>query len=299
MTHAGVRAWALAMVLACGCCGAMAQGSGAAGAQPADDLPLGGEFAKLPWQRGPATGPVGERAQLEIPKASGLLPEASGARFLELTGNLPEPGHTVLVRGDWWAVFSFQESGYIKDDEKLDADALLKSLRDTDREANEQRRKRGIAEIYTDGWAVPPHYDTASKQLEWGLRLHSSSNPKPVVNYTMRILGRHGYESVVLVTDEQTLERDVKELRAMLASGFRFNGGERYDEFKPGDHVAEFGLGALVLGGAAAAAVKGGWFKGLLAALAAGWKLVAAGVVALFAGIGKLFRRGSSQKPGA
>lgn len=256
-----------------------------------DGLPLGGEFAKLPWQRGPVTGPVGDRAQLAIPSGTGLLPEASGTRFLELTGNLPEPGHTVLVHGDWWAVFAFRESGYIKDDEKLDADVLLKSLRDNDKDANDERRKRGIAEIYTDGWAVPPHYDAASKQLEWGLRLHSSSNPKPVVNYTMRILGRHGYESVVLVTDEQTLERDVKQLREMLATGFRFHGGERYDEFKPGDHVAEFGLGALVVGGAAAAAVKGGWFKGLLAALAAGWKLVAAAVVALFAGIGRLFKR--------
>ena len=55
--------------------------------------------------------------------------------------------------------------------------------------------------------------------------------------------------------------------------------------------MAEFGLGALVLGGAAAAAVKAGWFKGLLVALAAGWKLVAAAAVAVFASIGKLFKR--------
>lgn len=257
----------------------------------AEDLTQQGEFAQLPWQRGPATARVGDKAQLAIPKAASLLPEANGAKFLELTGNLPESGQTVLVKDNWWATFAFVESGYIKDDEKLDADALLRSLRDGDRVSNEERRKLGIDELFTDGWAVPPHYDAASKQLEWGVRLHSSSNPKPVVNYTMRILGRHGYESVTLVTDEETLEQDVKELRVMLASSFRFNAGERYDEFKPGDHIAEFGLGALVLGGAAAAAVKGGWFKGILAALAAGWKLVAVAVMALFAGIRKLFSR--------
>jgi uncharacterized membrane-anchored protein len=82
----------------------------------------------------------------------------------------------------------------------------------------------------------------------------------------------------------------VQDLHDVLA-GFDFNAGESYGEFRPGDHVAEFGLGALVLGGAAAAAVKAGWFKGLLAALAAGWKLVAAAVAAVFAGIGKLFKR--------
>ena len=187
--------------------------------------------------------------------------------------------------------FAFVQSGYVKDDEKLDADALLLSLREGDQAANEERRKRGMDELFTDGWVVKPHYDSTTKQLEWGLRLHSSSDSTPIVNYTMRILGRHGYESVVLVTDEPSLEHDVKELRGMLASGFRFNAGERYDEFKPGDHLAEFGLGALVVGGVAAAAVKGGWFKGLLAALVAGWKLVAMAVVGLFAGARKLFKR--------
>ncbi len=290
-----VGAVALGAWLACGgnACSAKtnAADAPAEAAEAAEDLTRHGDFAQLPWQRGPASGRVGDKAQLGIPKAASLLPEANGAKFLELTGNLPESGQTVLVKDNWWATFAFVESGYIKDDEKLDADALLKRLRDGDRASNEERRKLGIDELFTDGWAVPPHYDQASKQLEWGVRLHSSSSPRPVVNYTMRILGRHGYESVTLVTDEETLDHDVQELRGMLASSFRFNAGERYDEFKPGDHIAEFGLGALVLGGAAAAAVKGGWFKGLLAALAAGWKLAAAAVVALFAGIRKLFSR--------
>ena len=79
-------------------------------------------------------------------------------------------------------------------------------------------------------------------------------------------------------------------LRTTL-KGFAFNGGESYAEFKPGDHVAEIGLGALVLGGAAAAAVKSGWWKSLLAFLAAGWKLIAGIAVAAVAGIGKLLGR--------
>lgn len=245
------------------------------------------EFAKLPWQRGPAAAAVGPKATLNIPDQTGLLPESSGGRFLELTGNLPESGTTVLVKNNWWATFSFSESGYVKDDEKLDADGLLSALKKAQDDANAERRKRGMDELFTDGWAVPPHYDPSTRYLEWGLKLHSAKNPEPVINYTMRLLGRRGYESVVLVTTADALEHDVQELRSILKE-FSFNDGERYSEFKAGDHVAEFGLGALVLGGAAAAAVKAGWFKGLLAALVAGWKLVAAVVVAALAGLKRL-----------
>ena len=50
-----------------------------------------------------------------------------------------------------------------------------------------------------------------------------------------------------------------------------------------------------MLGGAAAAAVKAGWFKGLLAALVAGWKLVAAAAVAGLAAIKRFFSRATGR----
>ena len=252
------------------------------------------EMQKLPWQVGPATGDVGGHSKLDIPDGARLLPESSGSRFLELTGNLPEPGDTVLVRKDWWATLSFDDSGYVKDDEKLDPDALLAAMRKNEESSNEERRKRGMDTLSTDGWIVLPHYDPTTKYLEYGVRLHSSASPQPVVNYTMRLLSRHGYETVTLVTRPETLDQDVQDLHQVLG-GFKFNAGETYGEFRPGDHVAEFGLGALVLGGAAAAAVKAGWFKGLLVALAAGWKLVAAAAVAVVAGIKRFFGRAAGR----
>lgn len=261
----------------------------------AADEDVGTEMRKLPWQEGPATGDVGTRSKLQIPEGARLLPESSGSRFLELTGNLPEPGDTVLVRDHWWATLSFNDAGYVKDDEKLDPDALLKALRENDEASNKERTKRGMPTLTNDGWIVPPHYDPTTKYLEYGLKLHSADSPQPVVNYTMRLLSRRGYETVTLVTRPETLTADVQELHQMLNTGFKFNAGETYGEFKPGDHVAEFGLGALVLGGAAAAAVKAGWFKGLGALLLAGWKLVVAGVVAVGAGIKKMFGRSTSR----
>ncbi len=257
-------------------------------AQSDDDIRA--QMNKLPWQTGPATADVGDHSKIQIPAGARLLPESEGSRFLELTGNLPQQGDTVLLREDWFALLSFRESGYVKDDDKLDPDALLAALRKNDEAANEDRTKRGIPTLTIDGWIVPPHYDPATKYLEYGLRLHGSDSPTPVVNYTMRLLSRHGYETVTLVTGPETLDRDVKDLHQVL-SGFNFNPGETYGEFRAGDHVAEFGLGALVLGGAAAAAVKAGWFKGLIVALAAAWKLVAAAAVAAVAGIRKMFSR--------
>ena len=260
----------------------------------AADEDVGAEMRKLPWQEGPATGDVGTRSKIQIPEGARLLPESSGNRFLELTGNLPEDGDTVLVRDHWWATLSFNDAGYVKDDEKLDPDALLKALRENDEEANKERTKRGMATLTNEGWIVPPHYDPTTKFLEYGLKLRSSDSPRPVVNYTMRLLSRRGYETVILVTRPETMEADVQDLHQVL-NGFQFNPGEKYSEFRAGDHVAEFGLGALVLGGAAAAAIKGGWFKGLAAALFAGWKLVVGAVVALGAGIKRLFTRSSDR----
>ncbi len=141
----------------------------------------------------------------------------------------------------WFAVFDFQDAGYVKDDEKLNAGELMSTMKEMQQQANEQRQKRGLAQMYTDGWIVEPHYDAQTKQLEWGVRLHSSSSDEPVVNYTMRLLGRHGYESVTLVTSPEALQTDIQALRMVLKE-FDFNSGEKYSEFRSGDHVAEFGL---------------------------------------------------------
>ncbi len=251
------------------------------------------EMAALPWVKGPTEVSVSGKAKVRIDKGLAYLSDKDSAKFLELTGNLPSPGESILAADQWWAAFDFEPVGYVKDDEKLDPDALLKQLKSADGPANAERRKLGMSELYTEGWVVPPHYDAETKHLEWGLKLRTPAHNEPIINYTVRLLGRTGYENVVLVTSPETLDADVKSLKATLKS-FDFNTGEKYSEFKPGDHIAEFGLGALVVGGTAAAMVKSGFWKTLVAALAAGWKLVLGAGVALMAGIGKLFGRKKS-----
>ena len=250
-------------------------------------------FAKLAWQKGPTKIALGSRADVSLAEHQAALPEADSSKFLELTGNLPSQGTQIIASKTWWATFDFDDSGFVKDDDKIDADALLKQIKASDEPANEERKKRGMALLTTDGWYTPPHYDSKTRQLEWALKLHASDDPKPVINYTVRLLGRSGYERAVQVSSPETLDQDVAEFKQMLTA-FDFHSGEKYSEFRQGDRVAEFGLAALVAGGAAAVIAKTGFWKVILAFLAASWKLVAAGAVALFAGIGKLFKRKES-----
>ena len=108
------------------------------------------------------------------------------------------------------------------------------------------------------------------------------------MNYTIRLLGRRGVMHVILVSDPQSLDRDIADFKASLA-GYSFVSGERYSEFRSGDHVAEYGLAALVLGGAAAVATKTGFGKAIGKFLIFGIIALGAAVAAFFR---KLFRRG-------
>jgi uncharacterized membrane-anchored protein len=249
-------------------------------------------FTELAWQRGPMSFALGTRSKIDLPAETAALSESESSKFLKLTGNLPSTGVNIVTHGAWWATFEFDDAGYVKDDEKIDPDALLQQMKDSDGPSNEERKKAGYPALITDGWYVPPHYDAGSKRLEWALKIHSVDDNRPVINYTVRILGRSGYERVVLVSSPDKLDRDVAEFKKLL-TGFDFNSGEKYSEFKQGDRVAQFGLAALVAGGAAAVATKTGFWKVLLGALAAGWKFVAAGAVAVVAGISKMFKRRS------
>jgi uncharacterized membrane-anchored protein len=104
----------------------------------------------------------------------------------------------------------------------------------------------------------------------------------------MRILGRRGVMDAALITGQQTLQADLAEFRE-ANKGFAFNADESYASFKEGDKVSEYGLAALVTGGAVAAAAKGGFFKLILLFLVKFWKIIALGVVGLAAGARRFF----------
>jgi uncharacterized membrane-anchored protein len=137
-------------------------------------------------------------------------------------------------------------------------------------------------------WATPPAYNTTTRRLEWATVLESGEGRG--VNFATKILGRHGYTSLVMVTDQNNLATAEGDLDKVL-TGFTYNQGETYSDWRSGDKVAEYGLGALIVGGVAAVAAKKGLFSVLGAFLVAAWKFIAAGAMAGIAWLRARFSR--------
>jgi uncharacterized membrane-anchored protein len=255
------------------------------------DSSIASEMQKLAWQRGPTEGRIADKALVKVPEGYVFLDANNTSRFLELTGNPPRAANYLFAPSslNWFAVFAFNPSGHVKDDEKIDADELLRSLKRSDSPENEERKRLGMEALYTDGWQVAPHYDADTKRLEWGTRLRTERG-ELIVNYSSRLLGRSGVMSAILVSDPDSLAADSQEFKSVLKN-FSYVSGERYSEFKPGDKVAQYGLAALIVGGAAAVATKKGFWAVLMGFLGAFWKVIVGAGVAVLAGLGSLFKR--------
>ena len=230
-------------------------------AEQSEQDKLWAELGKLSWQAGPSEGKVAGKASLSVPKGHYFLPAGETNKFLTLMKNLPRPNSFTLAPENlqWFSIFDFEETGYVRDDEKLDPGAILEGLKEGNARGNEERKSRGLPPIYLEGWFVSPHYDLETKRLEWATKLRSA-NGDIVVNYKIRMLSRSGVMNVILVSEPTALENDIRAFKTAL-TGFSFDAGERYSEYRTGDKIAEYGLTGLIVGGAAAAAAKTGLFK--------------------------------------
>jgi uncharacterized membrane-anchored protein len=260
--------------------------------QKTSPSPSPAPFAHIPaldgvkWQRGPSIGVLGNTAQIHVP-AGYVFAGANDTRIIMEAYHNPtngrELGFVAPASEEWFAVFEFDDVGYVKDDEKssLDADALLESIKAGTESGNKERQKRGWSTMTIVGWEQQPRYDESSHNLEWAVR--ASSEGEPVINHNTRLLGRGGVMEVTLVTDPSALGETLPKFKTMLA-GFDFQQGQKYAEFRQGDRIAEYGLTGLIVGGTTAVLVKSGAFKWL-------WKGIVVFGLAIVAFIRKLFGR--------
>ena len=249
-------------------------------------------MARLKWQIGPTTSSIGDKATIKVPDGYAFLDNGETMKFMELTHNLPNGREYVLAPKelDWFAIFEFAPIGFVKDDETIDADATLKSVREHTERANEERKKRGWETMSVVGWQFPPQYDRQAKLLEWALIGRNDADGHQAINYNTRILGRTGVMNVVVVSGPDNLNKAVATFKGII-NGYEYASGEKYSDFRQGDRMAEYGLAALIVGGAAAVATKKGFWAVLAGFLAAAWKFVAAAAVAVLAWIGNLFKK--------
>jgi len=75
----------------------------------------------------------------------------------------------------WFSAFVFESIGYVKDDEKIDPDELLDTLKKSNLEDQQERRQKGLKVLVLEGWFIPPHYDVQTKRLEWGTKLRTEN----------------------------------------------------------------------------------------------------------------------------
>jgi uncharacterized membrane-anchored protein len=246
-------------------------------------------LSKFKWVHGPAKGDLKSIGEIKVPPGFMLTDEKGTQALLEAMGNPiggNELGFLAPTSMVWFVVFEFSDVGYVKDDDKdkLDAEALLKAIKAGNERANEERKKMGVSPLNITGWEQPPKYNPETHNLEWAIRAESEG--KPVLNYNTRLLGRKGVMEVALVVEPEQLKETMPAYQAILKD-YAFKTGEKYAEYKSGDKLAQFGLAALVTGGAAAVAAKLGFFAWLALFFKKAWKLVIIGVVA----IGAFFKR--------
>lgn len=212
----------------------------------------------------------------------------------------------------YFVVCRYEDCGYVTEDDadKINANDLLNSFKESNKEQNEERIAQKIQPYYVGGWAEQPRYDKASHQMIWAIEVKdvdSADAPVDTINYNTRMLGRRGVLSMNLVTEPKELDLGKAKV-ATLLQNVKFNKGQTYAEYVPGtDKAAGYGLAGLILGGGAmAAAAKFGifgalwkWGLGILLVLK---KFIIIAIVGVVAVISKLFKgkgKGSAASDGS
>ena len=250
---------------------------------------------------GPADITLIDQAVFKLPDGFFFIPKAEGARMLRALGNAvsdSDPTFVGLVVGtkasdQWIVVTRFIKEGYIKDDDakEWNADELLQNLKDGTSESNKDRVARGFPELEVLGWVEKPIYDSTTHRLVWSLLANQKGAPdseEKSINYNTYALGRDGYFSLNLLTSSSQVDADKSVAHELLAA-LSYNAGKGYEDFNAAtDHIAEYGIAALV-GGVVAKKL------GLLALIgvfvAKFAKVIGVAVLAAGGGIWNFFRR--------
>lgn len=240
---------------------------------------------------------IGGNAKIQLTPDFQFLDSANARKVLvDIWHNPPEAASVTgmivpkpinfLDENSWAVILQWKDEGYVKDSdfETIDFAKMLGELQEGSIEASKEREKAGYGKMELAGWAAQPHYDRATHKLYYAKNYNTDGSVQQL-NYDIRILGRAGFfEMSILASSPQFAEIEAK-VPAVLGM-VDFTDGNRYTDYKPGDKTAAYGIAALIAGGVAA---KAGVFKVIALFAVKFAKVIIIGVVALVAGIAKLF----------
>lgn len=150
----------------------------------------------------------------------------------------------------WAVTISYEEDGYVSDEDadSIDYGELLADMKESTKEENNERIRKGFETIELVGWASPPFYDKTTHKLYWAKELKFGNDTAHTLNYNIRVLGRKGVlvlNFIAGMNQQGTIEEKMGTVLAMT----EFNTGSKYADFDPTiDKVAAYGIGALVAG---------------------------------------------------
>lgn len=241
--------------------------------------------AELDFQTG-TVDVAGGRATIALPDGWAMLGPKDARRVVEEMWGNPEdtstlgfldpPSDAGRLMSDYGIIVSFDDSGYVEDEDAkdIDFDELLESMQEGTREENEARAAAGYGTVEILGWATPPYYDATQKKLHWAKELRFGGSQETTLNYDVRILGRRGTLVLQAVAPMSAHDQVDPGMRAILGAT-EFTDGHRYSDFDPSmDKVAAVGIAGLIGGKIAAKA-------GLFAVLAKFGKVLVVGVIGL------------------
>ncbi|MDI9365085.1 MAG: DUF2167 domain-containing protein [Flavobacterium sp.] len=235
-------------------------------------------------------------AQLNIPKGFKFLNAAQSKYVLtDLWGNperddilgiiFPEQATPFTSDSTYAFVVSYDEMGFVKDDDAKDVkyDDLMKEMQKEEKATNEERAKNGYESIHIIGWASTPFYDDKRKVLHWAKEIKfGEALDGNTLNYDVRILGRKGVLSLNAIANMKDLsivKADIDNVLNMAS----FTEGNTYDNFDAStDKIAVYTIGGLVAG--KVLAKVGFWVL-----IAKFWKLILAGLIAVWYAVKRFF----------
>lgn len=246
-----------------------------------------------------------QQGEIELRNSIGTLNVSESFRYLDaeqsryvlegLWGN-PEdstvlgmivPSNRGVMADDSWAfIITFEELGYVKDDDagEIDYEELLDEMKGDAAASNEYRASAGFEPIEIVGWASKPFYDEEKKVLHWAKEIKFGDSPFNTLNYNVRVLGRKGVLVLNAVSPMEELPEVQQSITPVLSS-FTYADGSRYSDFDPEvDEVAAWTIGGLVAGKVLA---KAGFFALFLKYI----KFIILGLGAIGTGIWKWYKR--------
>ncbi len=249
----------------------------------------------------PGLVPLGSLATLNLQPGTCFVPPASTREFMMALGNTFSGEVLGMIiagsQGEWnldiMIVLESSPSGHILDSDanKLDAPAILATIRSSTEAANVERKKNNQGEMKVLGWDESPFYDQAKRLLVWSINATDSNMPS--INYNQNLLGRDTLLRMVALGSVDNAK--LKNFAKRAASNVTYNPGKRYEDYQAGtDKVAEYGLAALIAG---IAAKKLGFLALLLAFFLKGWKIILLVLVFFGGTIYKLFGYSNASIP--